>query len=567
MPESWVRASMVTRLNSLSQGSSGVRPLILKTLLELLNKDIVPRVPLRGSISASGDLSPLSYLGGVMQGKPVVEAYVGKRNPGPRKLVAANEALRDAGIPPIDIRAKEGLAIVNGTATSTAVGALALHEAICLASLAQLLTAMSVEALCGTDESFHPFFSQVRPHPGQKECATNILQFLEGSKLVSSNDGSQEFSLRQDRYSIRTAPQWIGPILEELVLAHSQISIEINSATDNPLIDETGRMLHGGNFQAKSITFAMEKIRQGCQSLGQMLFAQCTELINPATNRGLVPNLVVDEPSQSWMWKGTDILVAALQSELGFLSNPVGTHVQFAEMGNQGINSLALVSARYSLTAIDVLTQLCAAHLVALCQALDLRALHVRFIGEWKPRFKPLTLQVLHDSEAGEVSGDIEGEKLSEELWAKLNEELITTTHMDTPVRFSRALDLLQSRIQREVPSTKAKTERVQEWNSNCVKEATAIYERVRENYLESPDATPVLGKASRKLYKYVRQTIGVPFFGEKYIRSAEWVDNAESEKNGIKFRSMGQMISAVYEDMRSGALYAAVHECYADIE
>jgi phenylalanine ammonia-lyase len=180
--------------------------------------------------------------------------------------------------------------------------------------------------------------------------------------------------LRQDRYLTRIAAQWIGPVLEDLILSYNQTTIELNSVTDNPLIDKQGKMLHGGNFQTKFVTSAMEKTRQGCETIGQMLFTQCTELINPATNHGLPPNLVVDEPSESWLWKGTDILIAALQSELGFLANLVGSHVKPAEMGNQALNSLALISGRHTLFAIDVLSQLSAAHLVALCQALDLRA-------------------------------------------------------------------------------------------------------------------------------------------------------------------------------------------------
>ena len=174
------------------------------------------------------------------------------------------------------------------------------------------------------------------------ESARNIYAFLKNSKLVYRNDGSEASSLRQDRYSIRTASQWIGPVLEDLLLAHQQVTIGINSVTDNPLFDtSSSRMLHGGNFQARAVTSAMEKVRQGLQSLGRMLSVQCTKLINPATNGGLPPNFVVDEPSESFLWKGVDIMVDALQSELGFLANPVGSHVQTAEMGNQALNSLA----------------------------------------------------------------------------------------------------------------------------------------------------------------------------------------------------------------------------------
>ena len=149
---------------------------------------------------------------------------------------------------------------------------------------------MGVEALCGTNESFAPFIAAVRPHSGQVEAAHNISTFLNGSKLIVSHSASEHHSvddgsLRQDRYSIRTASQWLGPQLEDLNLAHEQLSTELNSTTDNPLIDPIGqRIYHGGNFQAMAVTSAMEKTRRTLQVIGRMLFVQCTELINPALN-------------------------------------------------------------------------------------------------------------------------------------------------------------------------------------------------------------------------------------------------------------------------------------------
>ncbi|KAH8589792.1 L-Aspartase-like protein [Bisporella sp. PMI_857] len=384
MPESWVRASMLVRLNSLAAGASGVRTQITDRLSAMLNKDIVPLVPLRGSISASGDLSPLSYIGGVLQGKKNVSAFIGPRGgSGKRRLLRADAVLEEANLEPLGVQAKEGLAIVNGTAVSAGVAALAAYECTNLAMLSEVLTAMNVEAVCGTDESFDPFIAKIRPHPGQIDSAQSIFRFLSGSRIVNSDQYLAAGTLRQDRYSVRTASQWIGPVLEDIMLAYKQISIELNSVTDNPVIDsESGHIYHGGNFQAKAVTSAVEKLRSGLQSLGRMLFSQCTEIINPATNRGLPPNLVADDPSCSFVFKGTDIMVAALTSELGFLANPVGSHVQTAEMGNQGINSLALISARYTLQAVEVFSQLAAAHLVALCQALDLRVRSPQAINE-----------------------------------------------------------------------------------------------------------------------------------------------------------------------------------------
>ncbi|KAH0383199.1 phenylalanine ammonia-lyase, partial [Aureobasidium melanogenum] len=300
-----------------------------------------------------------------------------------------------ATLEPVTLKAKEGLAMTNGTTVSAAAAALAIHDVHGLAVMAQVLTAMTVEALTGTKESFHPFLSEVRPHPGQIESARNILAFLEGSTLAKVNDGTDS-SLRQDRYSIRTAPQWLGPILEDFVLSHQQISIECNSATDDPLVTPDGEFLHGGNFQAKSVTSAMEKVRQGAQGIGRMISSQCTEMINPATNRGLPPNLLAEDPSISLIFKGIDLNIAALTSELGFLANPVN-HVQTAETGNQSLNSLALISARYTHAANDVLSQLMAGHLIAVCQALDLLAMYVQFLDAYRLEFSDVISKIFHD--------------------------------------------------------------------------------------------------------------------------------------------------------------------------
>lgn len=258
MPEAWARASILIRVNSLASGFSGVRPILISKLLELLGKDIIPRIPLRGSISASGDLVPLSYIGGTLEGKRGLTVWAGKRPN--RRIITADVALAESSLDPIKLAPKEGLAIINGTAVSAGVAALAIHDVNNIAVLSQILTAMSVEALHGTDESFDPFFAIVRPHPGQIEVARNIRNFMTRSELVQRNHGSEIGTLRQDRYSIRTASQWIGPVLEDLGLASQQIIIECNSVTDNPLIDvdinrsSNARVLHGGNFQAKSVT-------------------------------------------------------------------------------------------------------------------------------------------------------------------------------------------------------------------------------------------------------------------------------------------------------------------------
>ena len=563
MPESWVRASMLIRLNSLAGGISGVRLSTIDTLVQLLEKNVVPRVPIRGSISASGDLSPLSYIGGAMQGKPTVTAWVGDRLPGARYVARADVALAMNSINPVKLGAKEGLAIVNGTAFSAGVGALAMHEALFQTALSQILTAMSVEALSGTDESFDPFFAQVRPHPGQKEVAANIFAFLSQSVLVHRSDGTAEASLRQDRYSIRTASQWIGPTIEDFLLSYEQMRIEFNSVTDNPLIDTKGeRMLHGGNFQAKCVTSAMEKLRQACQTIGRMLSVQCTELINPVTNRGLPPNLVADEPSESFIWKGTDILIAALQSELGFLANPVGTHVQTAEMGNQALNSLALISCRYTLDALDVLAQMSAAHLLALCQAFDLRAMNIRFFDYLRPHF----CSMVADSFKRLL---IEAETLptlQTSLWEAFQTRLDQSTSIDSAKRFTSAIESLQPSLLRSLSSSAESLIAIQSWSNGLSNLAIQKFRQNRDQYFDTPDATPYLGVASQLIYKFVRNRLGIPFIREDTIRAPENEFLGHQPDNIGDPVTIGSLHTIIYQSIRNGEIYSVVADCFHTI-
>lgn len=210
---------------------------------------------------------------------------------------------------------KEGLGLVNGTAASAALAALAMFEANNLAVLTQALTAMACEALLGNSESFHPFIAEVRPHEGQIESARNIFTLLQGSHLaqgIMDKKNRKQSGLIQNRYALRSAPQWIGPQLEDLMLANRQVQTELNSSCDNPLVDRrTEDIYYGANFQATSITSAMEKTRLSLQMFGKLLFSQATEMIDPNLSNGLPTNLVADDPSLSFTMKGVDISMAA----------------------------------------------------------------------------------------------------------------------------------------------------------------------------------------------------------------------------------------------------------------
>ena len=567
MPVAWVRAGMLIRLNSLISGHSGVRRSIVERISQLLALDITPQIPIFGSVSASGDLAPASYIGNAIQGKPTVKVTVGALK-GQRQVMTAQEAMHNAGLQPERVEAKEALAIMNGTGFSTAIAALAMHDAHGLAVLSQALTAMSVEALKGQSESFDPFFAKVRPHRGQQDAASTILGFLKGSKVINQPAAGGLGALKQDRYSIRTAAQWLGPVLEDLQLAHEQVTIECNSVTDNPLIDVSStepRHVHGGNFQARAITSAMEKTRLSIQSLGRMLFAQCTEIINPATNAGLPTNLVSDEPSESFIMKSVDVMVAALQSELGFLANPVGTHVQTAEQGNQALNSLALISGRYTLTSIDVLSKLVAAHLLVACQALDLRVMTKLFLQSAHDLLCVLAEDWHNEVNSAcgardESSADAISD-LTASLWSTFRTLFDDTIIMNSAERFTYIADKLQphllSHLSHIANSSKSSVDisaisrLASAWSSKASTILRESYATTLSTYLADPTAESHLGLGARKMYSFIRQDLGVPFLNTAVLTGGK--SDADMDAHTP---STGTFMTRIYLAVRDGRAY-----------
>lgn len=387
----------------------------------------------------------------------------------------------------------------------------------------------------------------LKAHVGKFESARNILACLENSKLAKANDG-KDGSLRQDRYSIRTASQWLGPALEDLVLAHQQISIECNSATDNPLIDPDGNALHGGNFQAKAVTAAMEKTRQAMQTIGRMLFTQCVEIINPATNRGLPPNLVIEDPSTSGIFKAIDIHIAALQAELGFLAGPVN-HVQSAEMGNQALNSLALISARYTQTSINVLFEMAAAHLLTLCQAVDLRAMTMQFFDNYQPQFSLLLAEVLQLLPKG-CQSPATGNDLEQVLWRHLLKAFENTTHMDVNDRFTFIAKALRSPFMDHdcfgsfaspLQAIQIFTEKLQ----TSVRQNWCLH---RDLYLRHGSASAVLGLASKQFYEFVRHDLKIPFLTTSKIATPRPGDQSPEQAPTV-----GSYTGVLYRALRNG--------------
>lgn len=394
------------------------------------------------------------------------------------------------------------------------------------------------------------------------ESAWNIRSFLKGSKLVCVNDGA-EGSLRQDRYSIRTVCQWIGPCLEDLRLAHEQVSVECNSVTDNPLMDSDGNLFHGGNFQGKSITSAMEKTRQAIQTIGRMLFAQCTEIINPALNNGLPPNLVGEDPTASAMFQPLDLHIAALQSELGFLSAPVN-HVQTAEMGNQALNSLAFISARYTHTSINILAEMAAVHLLALCQAVDLRALTSQFLDSYRPRFASLVAETF---KSPNTSGSVE--EIENSLWPELIKSFKNTASMGDNQRFKSIAADLRSSLTLH-PSFRSLLlnnddplrllDRFSDAAETSLRQAWCLH---RDSYItHGGNATHVLGMASNHMYSFVRHTLKIPFLSTSRILTPQPVDSSHEHRlNNGDYSEDSSVQEAPTIGTYTGAIYRALQD------
>ncbi|KAF9048230.1 phenylalanine ammonia-lyase [Hymenopellis radicata] len=570
MPESWVRGAILVRINSLIRGHSGVRWELIAKMAELLQANITPLVPLRGSISASGDLSPLSYIAGTLMGNPSIRVFDGPAAFGARQVVSSVEALKEHNIAPISLASKEHLGILNGTAFSASVGALALNDAAHLAMLAQVCTAMGTEVLLGERMNYAPFIHAVaRPHPGQTEAARTIWDLLSGSKLAHGREKDMTIEedkgeLRQDRYPLRTAPQFLGPQIEDILSALNTITLECNSTTDNPLIDgDSGEIYNGGNFQAMAVTNAMEKTRLSLHHIGKLLFAQCAELVNPAMNRGLPPSLAATDPSLNYHGKGIDIAVAAYVSELGYLANPVSTHIQSAELHNQAVNSLALISARATINSLEVLSMLTSSYLYMLCQAYDLRALQADFRRD----FTDIVQEELR-AHFGTCIGSPDGSALLSKVLSSMYSVIDQTTSMDAVPRMAKVagastsllVDFFTVTQTPDVAMSVTALGALPRFRETVASRAAAKLVALREEYLlgaRGPaPASAWLGR-TRPIYDFIRVTLGIRMHGTENL-------GVFREGLGIQDVTVGQNVSLIHEAIRDGKMQGVVAGLFA---
>jgi histidine ammonia-lyase len=313
LPAGVVRAMMLQRANVLAKGFSGCRPIVIETLINMLNRGVHPVIPSRGSVGASGDLAPLAHqaLVAIGEGEAI---YQGQRMPG-------GEALRKAGIARLTLEAKEGLALLNGTQAMTAVGGLALLVADSLADAADITGAMSLEALTGTPVAFDHKIQSVRPHAGQVRTAERLRKLIEGSEIRESHRDHTVDPRVQDAYAIRCMPQVHGAVRDSLAHARATLEIEINSATDNPLIfPDTGEVLSGGNFHGEPIALVLDYAAVAVADLGTISERRVERLVNPDLS-GL-PAFLTPHPGTNSGMMIAQVAAVSLIAENNVLAHP-----------------------------------------------------------------------------------------------------------------------------------------------------------------------------------------------------------------------------------------------------
>ena len=364
------RAILLLRANVLAKGFSGVRPALLELLVSLLNAGVHPVIPEKGSVGASGDLAPLAHLALVVIGEG--EAfYRGERLPG-------GEALRRAGLQPMQLAAKEGLALLNGTQAMTAVGALAVARARRVTQLADLAGAMSLEALMGTPAAFDPRIHAARPHTGQIASAAHLVRLLADSEIRESHRDHDKRV--QDAYCLRCMPQVHGAVRDVLAHVASVLEIEAGSATDNPLIfpelssesQNREAVLSGGNFHGAPLAYAFDYAALALTDLASITERRIDRLLNPDINEGL-PAFLSPDPGLSSGFMMAQIVAAALISECQVLSHPASTGNIPTDGGKEDHVSMGMTGALKLRQIVEHAERVVAIELMCAAQGVEFR--------------------------------------------------------------------------------------------------------------------------------------------------------------------------------------------------
>ncbi len=361
LPEEVVRAMMLLRAHTLALGYSGIRLETLTLLLEMLNRGLHPVIPSQGSVGASGDLAPLAHLALALIGEGEV-VVTGRRMP-------SRDALASAGLSPAVLTAKEGVALINGTQAMTAIGALAVFDAQRLATSADISGGMSFEALRGLPDAFDPLLQRVRPHPGHRASADNLRRLIAGSEILAQprTDGKV-----QDAYALRCMPQVHGASRDAIAYAGTVIDVEMNAATDNPLIfPDEGRVISGGNFHGQPVAIAMDLLAIATAELASIAERRIERLVNPHLS-GLPAFLTTDGGLHSGLMLA-QYTAAALVSENKVLSHPASVDSIPTSANQEDHVSMGTIAARKAARVLAHSQQAMGIELICAAQALEFR--------------------------------------------------------------------------------------------------------------------------------------------------------------------------------------------------
>jgi len=378
LPDDVVRAGLLVRANTLAKGFSGVRPIIIDTLLSILNKKVTPVLPSQGSLGSSGDLAPLAHLALIISSPPDSSGsefsgeawYDGER-------MAGADALQSAGIPPIVLGPKEGIALINGATFSASILALCIADGYNLLDAAEKASILSFEALQGISSALDDRIHQARQHPGQILTAKSMRERLAGSSLIDSSNRVQ------DAYSLRCIPQVIGPVHEILSFTHTMILHEINAATDNPLIFGM-EALSGGNFHGQPLSLGADYLKTAFCEVGAIAERRIYRLLSFEEQTGL-PTMLVPDPSKSGLESGLMLLqytAASLVLENQTLATPDSIRSLPTSGGQEDHNANAMNAAKHLMIILNNLTNIIAIEMITACAALDIR-------NEQYPSLKP----------------------------------------------------------------------------------------------------------------------------------------------------------------------------------
>jgi len=359
-PTDAVRAIILLRANALAKGYSGVRMETLNTLIEMLNKGLHPQIPEKGSLGSSGDLAPLSHMVLPMLGEGEAE-FEGEILPGA-------EAMKKAGIPVIELTAKEGLALINGTCVMTAVGALALYDGLNLVKIADIAVSLTMEALRGITNAYSHKIQEIRPHQGQMTTSKNVLSMVEGSTYVT-----EQGKLRvQDAYSLRCVPQVHGAVKDAVNYIREKVLIEMNSATDNPIITEDGEVLSGGNFHGEPMALSFDFLGIAVSELANISERRLERLINFQLND--LPPFLVKHGGLNSGFMITQYAAAALVSENKVLAHPASVDSIPSSANQEDHVSMGTIAARKSMEIVKNARRVLTTEIMAACQAIDFRS-------------------------------------------------------------------------------------------------------------------------------------------------------------------------------------------------